>query len=301
MASRHRNGREVTAWGIYPNTGVLAMSKMVDEATVGQWHFSGVTSGFRDLDRLILGLQSGSLIVLGGRESMGKTALALSIAAHVALSECQPVMVFSMADSAESLKKRLLSSLGDIYLRSIGVSDIDPDDFARLTETDEKLARCLLHIDESKHLSVSDMRDRAIRFSTENGKLGLLVVDYLQLMNDQLPNGTSVGRRMNAVVSQLKSMAMALDCPVLLLSQVKRVVDAHADHRPQAKHLRDCSNLEQEADIIMMIYRDDYYRKTGMQPDIAEINIVKNGSGPIGCVKLAFVKDYVKFESLVAG
>ena len=223
---------------------------------------------------------------------MGKTALALNIAAHVALNECRPVMVFSMADSAASLKKRVLSSLCDVYLR-----DIHPEDIASPTGVNEKLAR-YLHIDESKHLSVSDMRDRAMRFATQNGKLGLIVVDYLQLMDDQLPNGPGAGRRMNAVVSQLKSMAIALDSPVLLLTQVKRVVDSHADHRPQAKHLRDCSNLEQEADTIMMIYRDDYYRKTGKQPDIAEINIVKNGTGLIGCVKLAFVKDYVKFESL---
>jgi len=268
------------------------MSNMVDEATVGQRHFSGVTSGFFELDSLISGLRSGSLIVLGGRVSMGKTALALNIAAHVALNECQPVMVFSMADSAASLKKRLLSSLCDVSLR-----DIHPEDIASPTGVNEKLAR-YLHIDDGKHLSIIDIRDRAMCFATQYGTLGLIVVDYLQLIDVQLPNGLGVGGRMNAVVNQLKSMAKALDCPVLLLSQVERVVDAHADHRPQAKHLLDCSNLEHEADVIMMIYRDDYYRKTDKQPDIAEINIVKNGSGPIGCVKIVFVKDYVKFESM---
>jgi len=282
------------------NTLVDPLLNMADAADAGQRNHSGVSSGFSELDRVTSGLQPGNLLVLGGRPSMGKTALALNISAHVAIRELQPVLVFSMADSALRLKTRMLSSLFDIPLSSFRVNDIRDVDMHRLTEGNKKIGKYVLHIDESKHLSTSDIGDRANQLATKTGKLGLIVIDYLQLMDDQLPSGSSGKHRMNAVTTQLKSLATKQHCPVLLLSQVKSVADNQNNQRPKAKHLRDCSNLEKESDVIMMIYRENFYTMIDSPPDIAEINIVKNNNGSTGCVKLAFVKDYVRFESLAA-
>ncbi|MDF2466375.1 MAG: dnaB [Ramlibacter sp.] len=263
---------------------------------------TGVPTGFYDLDRMTSGMQAGDMIVLAARPSMGKTALAINIAEHVALNEGLPVAVFSMEMGASQLAVRIVGSIGRIDQMHLRTGKLTDSEWPRLTEAIEKLRNISLHIDETPGLTTSELRANARRLARQCGKLGLIVVDYLQLMS--VSSSMSEENRATAVgeISRgLKMLAKELQCPVIALSQLSRGVESRTDKRPMMSDLRESGAIEQDADVIMFIYRDDYYNKDSKEPGVAEIIISKQRNGPTGTVKLAFLKEMTRFESLASG
>jgi replicative DNA helicase len=268
----------------------------------GAEEVTGVRTGFYDLDRLTAGLQAGDLIVLAARPSMGKTALALNIGEHVAVKEGLPVVVFSMEMGAAQLALRMVGSLGRIDQNHLRTGALRDDEWGRLSEAVEKLAKVSLFIDESGSLSPTELRARARRQARQCGQLGLIVVDYLQLMSGS--DGTSDENRATVIgeISRgLKSLAKELKCPVIALSQLNRSVESRTDKRPMMSDLRESGAIEQDADVIMFIYRDEYYNKDSKEPGVAEIIIAKQRNGPTDTFKLTFLKPLTKFDNLAPG
>jgi replicative DNA helicase len=243
------------------------------------------------------------LYITDGDVVTHNTALAINIAEHVALHEELPVAVFSMEMGASQLAVRIVGSIGRIDQMHLRTGKLTDDEWPRLTEAIEKLRNVSLHIDETPGLTVSELRANARRLARQcGGKLGLIVVDYLQLMS--VSSSMSEENRATAVgeISRgLKMLAKELQCPVLALSQLSRGVESRTDKRPMMSDLRESGAIEQDADLIMFIYRDDYYNKDSKEPGVAEIIISKQRNGPTGTVKLAFVKPLTKFESLASG
>jgi len=282
---------------------VLDLMDRVQEMSDNPNDITGVPTGFYDLDRMTSGLQAGDLIILAARPSMGKTSLAINIAEHVALYEELPVAVFSMEMGASQLAVRIVGSIGRIDQSHLRTGKLSDDEWPRLTEAIEKLRNISLHIDETPGLTVSQLRTNARRLARQcGGKLGLIVVDYLQLMS--VSSGMSDENRATAVgeISRgLKMLAKELGCPVIALSQLSRGVESRPDKRPMMSDLRESGAIEQDADVIMFIYRDDYYNKDSKEPGVAEVIISKQRNGPTGTAKLAFLKPLTKFESLASG
>uniref|UniRef100_UPI002632CF81 replicative DNA helicase n=1 Tax=Ramlibacter sp. TaxID=1917967 RepID=UPI002632CF81 len=282
---------------------VVELLDRVQEMADNPNDITGVPTGFYDLDRMTSGLQAGDLIILAARPSMGKTSLAINIAEHVALHEELPVAVFSMEMGASQLAVRIVGSIGRIDQGHLRTGKLSDEEWPRLTEAIEKLRNIQLHIDETPGLTVSQLRANARRLARRcGGKLGLIVVDYLQLMS--VSGSMSDENRATAVgeISRgLKMLAKELGCPVIALSQLSRGVEARTDKRPMMSDLRESGAIEQDADVIMFIYRDDYYNKDSKEPGVAEVIISKQRNGPTGTAKLAFLKPLTKFESLAGG
>ena len=282
-------------------TLVVKLMDRVQEMADNPNDVTGVPTGFYDLDRMTAGLQAGDLVVLAARPSMGKTALAINIAEHVALNEGLPVAVFSMEMGAAQLAVRIVGSIGRIDQSHLRTGKLTEEEWPRLAETIEKLRNISLHIDESAGLSSSDLRSSARRLSRNCGQLGLIVVDYLQLMNGS-SDGENRATELGEISRGLKMLARELKCPVLALSQLNRSVEQRPDKRPMMSDLRESGAIEQDADIIMFIYRDEYYTKEACkEPGVAEIIIAKQRNGPTGTVKLAFLRNITKFENLAHG
>ena len=262
---------------------------------------TGVPTGFIDLDRMTSGLQAGDLIIVAGRPSMGKTAFSLNIGENVAIDSGLPVAVFSMEMGAEQLAVRIVGSIGRINQTNLRTGRLSDDEWPRLTEAIERMRDVKLHIDETPGLTVSELRANSRRLARLNGgKLGLIVVDYLQLMTTSA--GSSEENRATALgeISRgLKMLAKELQCPVIALSQLNRGVEQRTDKRPMMSDLRESGAIEQDADIIMFIYRDEYYTKEACkEPGVAEIIIAKQRNGPTGTAKLGFIHAQTKFQNL---
>jgi replicative DNA helicase len=263
---------------------------------------TGVPTGFVDLDRMTSGMQAGDLIVLAARPSMGKTALAINIAENVALKEGLPVAVFSMEMGASQLAIRIVGSIGRIDQGRLRTGKLHDDEWPRLAEAVERLRTVSLSIDETPGLTPSELRASARRLSRTCGKLGLVVVDYLQLMSGSSGgDGDNRATELGEISRGLKMLAKELQCPVIALSQLNRGVEQRTDKRPMMSDLRESGAIEQDADVIMFIYRDDYYNKDSKDPGVAEIIIGKQRNGPTGTVKLTFLKPITKFESYAGG
>ncbi len=283
-------------------TLVVKLMDRVQEMTDNPNDVTGVPSGFYDLDRLTAGFQAGDLIVLAARPSMGKTALAINIAEHVALNEGLPVAVFSMEMGAAQLAVRVVGSIGRIDQSHLRTGKLTDDEWPRLTEAIEKLRSIPFHIDESAGLSSGELRASSRRLARQCGKLGLIVVDYLQLMSGSTNDGENRATELGEISRGLKMLAKELQCPVIALSQLNRSVETRPDKRPMMSDLRESGAIEQDADIVMFIYRDEYYTKEACkEPGVAEIIIAKQRNGPTGMIKLAFLKPITKFESLASG
>ncbi len=267
----------------------------------GAEEVTGVRTGFYDLDRMTAGLQKGDLIVLAARPSMGKTAFALNIAEHVAVQEGLPVLVFSMEMGASQLALRLVGSLGRINQQNLRTGRLDSGEWERLTEAVEKLSQVQLHIDETAALTGSELRARARRMARQFGTLGLIVIDYLQLMSGSSGSDENRATELGEISRGLKALAKELQCPVIALSQLNRSVESRNDKHPMMSDLRESGAIEQDADIIMFIYRDDYYNKESKEPGVAEIIIAKQRNGPVGEVKLTFLKPLTRFDNLAPG
>ncbi len=285
------------------DTLVVDLLDRVQEMADNPMDVTGVPTGFIDLDRMTSGLQAGDLVVLAARPSMGKTAFAVNIAEHVALNEGLPVAVFSMEMGASQLAVRIVGSIGRINQGHLRTGKLTDDEWPRLTEAIEKLRTVSLHIDETPGLTPSELRANARRLARQCGKLGLIVVDYLQLMSgSSAAGGDNRATELGEISRGLKMLAKELQCPVIALSQLNRSVEQRTDKRPMMSDLRESGAIEQDADIIMFIYRDEYYNKeTCKEPGVAEIIIGKQRNGPTGTVKLTFMNHLTRFESMAGG
>lgn len=283
------------------DTLVIELMDRVQEMADNPNDITGVPTGFYDLDRMTSGLQAGDLVVLAARPSMGKTAFAVNIAEHVALNEGLPVAVFSMEMGASQLAVRVVGSIGRIDQGHLRTGKLSDEEWPRLADAIDRLRTVSLHIDETPGLTPSELRANARRLARQCGKLGLIVVDYLQLMSGSTTGGDNRATELGEISRGLKMLAKELQCPVIALSQLNRSVEQRTDKRPMMSDLRESGAIEQDADIIMFIYRDDYYNKDSKEPGIAEIIIGKQRNGPTGTVRLTFLKPLTRFESLASG
>ena len=262
-----------------------------------QEHITGVATGYEELDRMTAGLQPADLIILAARPSMGKTALAMNMVQHAALIEKTPVAVFSLEMSMEQLALRMLCSVGKIDSQRIRTGRLTDRDWPNLTRATGMLSDAPIYIDDTAGLTVLEMRAKARRLKSEHD-LGLVVVDYLQLMQGKarIENRT---QEISDISRSLKAMAKELDVPVLALSQLNRSLESRSEKRPQLSDLRESGAIEQDADVIMFIYRDEVYNKAENNPrlGISEIIVGKQRNGPTGVVKLTFLAEYTTFEN----
>ncbi|MCP5275713.1 MAG: replicative DNA helicase [Burkholderiales bacterium] len=257
---------------------------------------TGIASGFHDLDQKTSGFQPGDLIIVAGRPSMGKTAFSLNIAEYVALELEKPVAVFSMEMGGAQLAMRMLGSVGRLDQHKVRTGRLDDDDWPKLTHALGKLNDAPIHIDESAALSALEVRARARRLYRQYGGLGLIVVDYLQLMTSSMP-GENRATEISEISRALKSLAKELKVPVIALSQLNRSLEQRPNKRPVMSDLRESGAIEQDADVILFIYRDEVYNPETQDKGIAEIIIGKQRNGPIGKVNLTFLGEYTRFES----
>lgn len=253
----------------------------------------GLPSGFRDVDEVFGGFDPGDLIILAGRPSMGKTAFALNIAEHVAVELRKPALVFSLEMGNNQLATRALSSIGGIDSRTLRSGNLNDDDWDRITRALGKLHAAPLFIDQSSRLTASQMRSRAKRQQRKTG-LSLIVVDYLQLMQGG-HGAENRHQELSGITKALKAMAKDLGVPLIALSQLSRAVESRTDKRPMMSDLRESGAIEEDADIIAMMYRDDYYRRDSSLQGMAEVLTRKNRNGPCTDIKLAFEREYSRF------
>ncbi len=269
----------------------------VDELFRRDSHITGVPTGFDDFDEKTAGLQPSDLIIIAGRPSMGKTAFAINIAEHAAIKGKLSVAVFSMEMPGEQLAMRMMSSLGRIDQHKVRTGKLQDDDWPRLTSAVEILRDSKLFIDDSPALTPAEIRARCRRIKRE-ADLDLIIVDYLQLM--QVP-GTSENRatEISEISRSLKAMAKELNVPVVALSQLNRSLEQRPNKRPVMSDLRESGAIEQDADVIVFIYRDEVYNEDSADKGKAEIIIGKQRNGPIGMVTLAFLGQYTRFENYI--
>ena len=262
-----------------------------------QEHITGVATGYDELDRITAGLQPAEMIILAARPSMGKTALAMNIVQHAAMIGKVPVAVFSLEMSVESLALRMLCSLGPIDSQRIRTGRLIDSDWPKLTRATGMLSEAPIYIDDTPGLTVLEMRAKARRLKSEQD-LGLIVVDYLQLMQGK-SSSENRAQEISDISRSLKAMAKELNVPVLALSQLNRSLENRTDKRPQLADLRESGAIEQDADVIMFIYRDEVYNRAEGNPNrgLAEIIVGKQRNGPTGVIKLSFLGEYTKFEN----
>jgi len=281
---------------------VRLIDRVTELSEAGGGDVTGVRTGFYDLDRSTSGLQPGDLIIVAARPSMGKTSLCMNIAENVAVSEGKPVLVFSMEMSSDQLTLRLAGSNGQINQQHLRTGQLDNYEWDCLTQAVEKLSKSPLFIDDSPALSSAELRARARRQARVVGGLGLIVVDYLQLMSGGGEGGDENRATEVGVISRgLKSLAKELNCPVIALSQLNRGVESRTNKRPLMSDLRESGAIEQDADVIAFIYRDDYYNPDSKEPGVAEVILAKQRSGPVGTIKLGFQRQWTKFTNLAPG
>lgn len=257
---------------------------------------TGIPTSFHDLDELTSGLQKGDLIIVAGRPSMGKTAFAMNMAEHAAIETKKPVLVFSMEMPGDSLAMRMLSSLGRVDQHKVRTGKLAKEDWPRITSAVSMLSEAPMFIDDTPALSPSELRARARRLMREHKTLGLIVIDYLQLM--QVPgNRENRAMEISEISRSLKALAKELGVPILALSQLNRSLESRNDRRPVMSDLRESGAIEQDADLIMFIYRDEVYNENSPQKGTAEIIIAKHRNGPIGKITLTFLGQYTRFEN----
>jgi replicative DNA helicase len=281
----------------YPVKDIVKDSfKAIEQLYEKKELITGVPTGFRDLDRLTCGLQPSDLIIIAGRPSMGKTSFALNIAEYASIEKKICSAVFSLEMSKEQLVQRMLCGLGKVDGSKLRGGFLKESDWPKLTRAAGKLSEAPLFIDDTAALSVLEIRAKARRLKKEHN-LGLIVVDYLQLMRG-IGNIESREREISEISRSLKALAKEISVPVIALSQLNRSVENRSDRRPQLSDLRESGAIEQDADVIAFIYRDEVYNKNTADKGISEILISKQRNGPIGTVRLAFLNEYTRFEDL---
>ncbi len=264
-------------------------------AEAGGGAVTGIQTGFSKLDEMLAGLQRGDMVVLAARPSMGKTALALNIAQNAALLSEVAVGIFSLEMGREQLVARMLCTQGEVDAAKMRTGNLRDDDWERLSDASEVLRRCSIHIDDTPGISLSELRGRARRLAQQEPRLGLIVIDYLQLMQSDDPRSPRT-QQVSDISRGLKALAKDLRVPVVALSQLNRGVEERADKRPLPSDLRESGAIEQDADVIMFIYRDEYYNKTSPDKGLAEVIVAKQRNGPTGTVKLAYMGQFARFD-----
>jgi replicative DNA helicase len=259
-------------------------------------NITGASTGFTDLDEKTSGLQPADLIIVAGRPSMGKTTIAMNMAENVALKSGNPVAVFSMEMPGEALAMRMMSSLGRIDQHKVRTGKLEDDDWPRLTSAINMLADTKLFIDDTPALTPTEVRARARRLAREQGQLGLIVLDYLQLMQSP-SSGDNRVQQISDISRSLKALAKELNVPVIALSQLNRNLEQRPNKRPVMSDLRESGAIEQDADLIIFVYRDEVYNEDSPDKGVAEIIIGKQRNGPLGTVRLTFLGQFTRFEN----
>jgi replicative DNA helicase len=260
---------------------------------------TGVPTGLVDLDEKTSGLQPSDMIIVAGRPAMGKTTFALNLAEHIAIEQRLPVAIFSMEMPGTQLATRFISSVGRIDMQKIRSGRLTDDDWQRLTMAMGKLYDAPLFIDETPGLNPIDLRARARRLARQCGKLGLIVIDYLQLMSGTR-EGDNRASELSEISRSVKSLAKELNVPIMALSQLNRSLEQRPNKRPVMSDLRESGAIEQDADIIMFIYRDEVYNPDSPDKGTAELIIGKHRNGPTGTVRLTFIGENTRFENYAA-
>ncbi len=280
------------------NPLLKAAVERIDELFSNGDALTGLTTGFDDLDDRTGGLQPSDLIIVAARPSMGKTTFAMNLVENALMGDDKPVLVFSLEMPAAQLMTRMLSSLGRINQTRVRNGQLEDDDWPKLTAAVNMLKNKPLYIDDQPGISPNEMRTRARRIVREHGEIGMIMVDYLQLM--QIKTGKSEGRtaEISEISRSLKALAKEMNCPVVALSQLNRSLEQRPNKRPVNSDLRESGAIEQDADVIMFIYRDEVYNEDSPEQGVAEIIIGKQRNGPIGTTRLAFIGKYTRFENL---
>jgi replicative DNA helicase len=258
---------------------------------------TGIATGYADLDKETTGMQPGDLIIVAGRPSMGKTAFSLNIAENVAIDSSLPVAVFSMEMGSQQLVMRMIGSIGKLDSKKLRTGKLAHEDWDKLTYALSKLNEAPVFIDETPALNALELRARARRLHRECGGLGLIVIDYLQLMS-AISSGENRATEISEISRSLKALAKELHVPVIALSQLNRSLEQRPNKRPVMSDLRESGAIEQDADVILFIYRDEVYNPESQDKGTAEIIIGKQRNGPIGTIRLAFLGEHTRFENL---
>ncbi|SUO94414.1 replicative DNA helicase [Suttonella ornithocola] len=289
-----------TREGLIPVQNVAAETlQYIRELSERDSDITGISTGLKDLDKMTAGLQRGDLIIVAGRPSMGKTAFSLNLAQNVALGTKLPVAIFSLEMPARSLVMRMISSLGQVHQEKLRRGQLDASEVPNMNLAVTQLKTAPIFIDDTSTLSVTDLRARVRRLKRERGDLGLVLIDYLQLM--QMPEGDNRATQIGDLSRALKLLAKEVNTPVIALSQLNRGLENRTDKRPIMSDIRESGAIEQDADIIMFVYRDEVYNKESPDRGKAEIIIGKQRNGPIGTVYLAFRGEYTLFDNLAYG
>ena len=260
-------------------------------------HVTGVPTGFTDLDNKTAGLHGSELILIAARPAMGKTALALNIGTYAAIKANVPVAIFSLEMSKEQLGNRILCSEALVDSNKVRTGRLDDDEWAKLAEASGELSNAEIYVDDTPGISIMEIRAKCRKLKLEKN-IGLVIVDYLQLIQGTGKRGASREQEISEISRSLKILAKEINVPVIALSQLSRAVEGRPDHRPMLADLRESGAIEQDADIVMFIYRDDYYNEDSEKKNIAEIIIAKQRSGSTGTIELAWLGSYTKFANL---
>ena len=257
---------------------------------------TGVGSGIRDLDAKTSGFQKGDMVLIAARPSMGKTTFSLNIAEHAALREGKSVVIFSLEMSKEQLAYKLLCSEANVDMLKLRTGNLDDDDWERIARATGPLSKAKIYIDDTAGLSVMEMRSKCRKIKMEHG-IDMILIDYLQLMSGS-SGSESRQQEVSEISRSIKALAKEMECPVIALSQLSRAPEQRADHRPMLSDLRESGSIEQDADVVMFLYRDEYYNKETEDKNIGECIIAKQRNGPVGTVKMAWIGAHSKFANL---
>ncbi|MGL5313029.1 MAG: replicative DNA helicase [Peptostreptococcaceae bacterium] len=266
---------------------------MIEHLYSNKSEFTGVTTGFRDLNKKINGMQRTDLLLLAARPAMGKTAFSLNLVQNAALKGDASVAVFSLEMSKEQLVQRMLSAQSNVELKKIKTGKLNENDWPRIIDAMAVLSNAKIHIDDTPGIKISELRSKCRKLKIEQG-LDLIMIDYLQLMEGE-GNNESRQQEIAKISRSLKIIAKELDCPVVALSQLSRAPEQRADHRPMLSDLRESGSIEQDADIVMFLYRDEYYHPDSEKKNIGEVLIAKNRHGETGSVELVWLGEVQKF------
>ncbi len=276
---------------------VMNAMDRIEKASHNKGNVTGVATGFIDLDYKTAGMQPSDLILIAARPSMGKTAFVLNIAEYVAFRQNQSVAIFSLEMSKEQLVNRLFSMESKVDSQHLRTGNLSDDEWEKLIESAGMIGKSKLIIDDTPGISISELRSKCRRYKLD-GQLDMIIIDYLQLMTGSGRSTDSRQQEISDISRSLKALARELNVPVLALSQLSRAVEQRPDHRPMLSDLRESGAIEQDADVVMFIYRDDYYNKDTERKNISEIIIAKQRNGPIGTVELVWLPDFTKFGNL---
>ncbi len=276
---------------------VMNAMDQIEKASKNKGNVTGIATGFIDLDYRTAGMQPSDLVLIAARPSMGKTAFVLNIAQYVAFKQNQTVAVFSLEMSKEQLVNRLFSLESKVDAQKLRTGNLSDNDWERLIETAGVIGKSNLIIDDTPGISIAELRSKCRKYRLEHD-LKMIIIDYLQLMSGSGRGGDSRQQEISDISRSLKALARELSVPVLALSQLSRAVEQRPDHRPMLSDLRESGAIEQDADVVMFIYRDEYYNKDTEKKGIAEIIVAKQRNGPIGTVELVWLPEYTKFANM---